>query len=531
LGPAASSYFSIFHELLADHFRSLISAGDGEAAREVSVQNIKNACCQSLATYLFAQMMLADLARGGDAGGVTPGGFGFDGLYGGGGGDGAGAGVDGVGGSQSRSLAIRVSQELEAAAAATHGAATVHKIAPLLAASDADATAMAAAGELLLSAADQRRRQGAGAGPGLPQGILRKLHNMYLGDGGPDGGDAGMGMGGMGGGLGGGLGGGGWGSTASLGMGGGSNTSLAGMDMPPGMGMGGMGMGMGMGMDGDGERPSPAPLRHPELLKSLFDEAFLWGGGAGAAPGRADARTACLDLLVLATTAGPDEHDAARQTLEATLETLENAARGVAPGVEFTELIRSPSAAAGAVAWVRSAMGSSEHYRQVHAGASNAIYLGMLSAVAQAQARLRESVLDVVTATLTAMGKGSNEELHHDTLDIAVELVELGLVLPTLEAAAGSWRQHIDPSHLRYFVGEVLEVAGAPYGGAFASAALRLLELANAPPPTRRVGTPGCRGMTAATDDFVQQCREQRRKETLLPPLGKEEAATLERLA
>jgi hypothetical protein len=71
-------------------------------------------------------------------------------------------------------------------------------------------------------------------------------------------------------------------------------------------------------------------------------------------------------------------------------------------------------------------------------------------------------VLDVVTATLAAMGKGSSEDLHRAALNVAVELVELGLVLPALEAAAHRWSRHIDPSLLRYFAGEVLEVTPNP---------------------------------------------------------------------
>ena len=67
LGPAAASYFSIFHELLAERL-ALIAAGDDEDRGMGAVDVIKRACTQSLATYLFAQMMLADLARGGDAG-------------------------------------------------------------------------------------------------------------------------------------------------------------------------------------------------------------------------------------------------------------------------------------------------------------------------------------------------------------------------------------------------------------------------------------------------------------------------------
>ena len=90
LGPAAASYFSVFHELLADHFRDLIGAGDDEARLAEATGAIRTACCQSLATYLFAQMMLADLANGGDAG------------------------LGAAQAAQSRAFATRVSQELRA---------------------------------------------------------------------------------------------------------------------------------------------------------------------------------------------------------------------------------------------------------------------------------------------------------------------------------------------------------------------------------------------------------------------------------
>ena len=102
---------------------------------------------------------------------------------------------------------------------------------------------------------------------------------------------------------------------------------------------------------------------------------------------------------------------------------------------------------------------------------------------------------------------------------MAYELVELGLVLPTLEAAADIWVHHVDQSYLRYFIGEVLEVAEGPYGGAFASITLRLLRASKFR-----------RGMTNATDEFVRGCAEQQARGTLLPPLGREEAATLEEM-
>ena len=183
-----------------------------------------------------------------------------------------------------------------------------------------------------MSTAEQRRPGqqfgGGGGGPGLPQGILRRLHGMYIDDSAPG---AGGGGGGFGGGGGGGFGGGGsaggiggyGGSQGGGGISGGGWGTGAGMDMygggggGGGFGGGGGGDGGGGGGEGEEERPSPAPLRHPELLRSLFDEAFRWrGAGATFGAAQQEARTSCLDLLVLATTAGADEHDAARHTLE-----------------------------------------------------------------------------------------------------------------------------------------------------------------------------------------------------------------------
>lgn len=66
-------------------------------------------------------------------------------------------------------------------------------------------------------------------------------------------------------------------------------------------------------------------------------------------------------------------------------------------------------------------------------------------------------------------------------------------------------------------------VAGAPYGGAFASLALRLLRVAGAKRVSGVV-------MTTATDEFIRGCAEQRARGALIPPLGKEEADILDDL-
>jgi len=434
LGPAAASYFSIFHELLAYHFRSLIDAGDDEEKRALAADAIKTACCQSLATYLFAQMMLADLAGGGDAG----------------------VGGGGSSNSQVRALAVRISQELETTAAAAHGLSTVRKIAPLLCASDADAAATEAAGELLLAAAETRERQEfGGAGGGLPQGILRKFHDMYLGD-----------------------------------------ADAAGAT-----------------------KPSKAPLRHPDLLRSLFDDAFRWAGSGGVV--RPESRDACVDLLVLATTVGDDEATTTKAALTETLSTCERAARGQQPNVAaLGELVQIPAVAAGVLSWVRSGLGSPDHYRDpVRAKASSAAYLSLAETVAKRSPRFRAEVLDVVTVALKAMGKAQSEELHLAVMDVAVEVVACGVVLPALEVATKSWASLVDPSHLRYFVGEVLEFTAPPFSGDFAGSVLRLLRAAG----TRR-------GMLPSIDAFVSELVGQRMKGGLGPGLGREEGAILDAL-
>ena len=441
LGPAAASYFSIFHELLADHFRDLIGAGDDEARLAEATAAIRTACCQSLATYLFAQMMLADLANGGDAG----------------------LGGETSRATQSSAFATRVSQELRAAAAEAHGAGVVRRVAPLLAASDADARAATVVGDLLQAADDFKKRKNTSA-HALAE-TTRKLRAMYLDD------------------L--------------------TDDASQSFDKV--------------------EKPSTAPIRAPELLRALLDEAFRWDPNAD--PKRnAYARARCFDLIAFAT-CGAEEFGETRTKLAAVFEWCAGTTRGVPLALEegsspFLETVRHPVPAAGALAWVKSAMGNPEHYKQVHAAANTAAYLHVVSEICKAHPRLRGEALETVSAAIGAMGKGANEQTHLATLDVAVELVELGLVLPALRAASEKWRRVVDPSHLRYFAGEVLEVAGPPYSGAFAAAALELLRAANAG-----------KGMTRACDEFAEQCRRQRARGALQPPLSQDLDEVLDRLA
>ena len=457
-GPAAASYFSVFHELLADHFRDLIGAGDDEARLAEATGAIRTACCQSLATYLFAQMMLADLANGGDAG------------------------LGAAQAAQSRAFAPRVSQELRAAAARARRRRRSARRA-LLAASDADAAAAAVVGDLLQAADDFKRRRGTGLSA-FPRDAAETSRRV-----------------------------------------------------PPTRRR--RGRGCRRRRRETRRRPSPTgptadprgkrgyavdrSLRSPELLRALFDEAFRWDPNADPAR-NATARARCFDLIATAT-CGADEFGETRANLASVFEWCAGTTRGVPLALEegsspFLETVKHPVPAAGALAWVKSAMGNPEHYKQVHAAANTAAYLHVVSEICKAHPRLRGEALETVSAAIGAMGKGANEQTHLATLDVAVELVELGLVLPALRAASEKWRRVVDPSHLRYFAGEVLEVAGPPYSGAFAAAVLELLRAANAG-----------KGMTRACDEFAEQCCRQRARGALQPPLSQDLDEVLDRLA
>ena len=154
LGPAAAAYFSIFHELLADHIKGIVAAGNDSAQIAEFTERVKSMCCQSIGAYVFGQLMLASLARDEDE--ATS--------------------------SISRSLAARLSEEIEEAAARLHGAATIRRIAPWLAESAADASVKYAMGDLLtgrLVGAAQSREQIRDTGA-LAAGDLKKLLELYV---------------------------------------------------------------------------------------------------------------------------------------------------------------------------------------------------------------------------------------------------------------------------------------------------------------------------------------------------------------
>ena len=94
--------------------------------------------------------------------------------------------------------------------------------------------------------------------------------------------------------------------------------------------------------------------------------------GAKGEAERIDVPPRAFDEEGIVGAGGDDEAADARAALENATRALESAARGQAPEPEsFRGMCAYPPAAAGVIAWVSSAMGDPEHYRQVHAGASS----------------------------------------------------------------------------------------------------------------------------------------------------------------
>jgi len=159
LGPAAAAYFSIFHELLADHIKGIVSAGEDAVRRQDAEERVKKMCCKSVGTYMFGQMMLATLARDSE---------------------------DSKTSAMMRAIAVRLSQEVEEEAAATHGAAAIRRIAPWLAASAADVKATYATSDLLHSRPVGLSHQEAPSVGALAVGDLKKLRDLYFESSGDD---------------------------------------------------------------------------------------------------------------------------------------------------------------------------------------------------------------------------------------------------------------------------------------------------------------------------------------------------------
>jgi negative elongation factor C/D len=146
LGSAASAYFGVFHELMADHFTSLCENVLAAASSKSSVNNntapgeleekirkdtiaITDMCTRTVGAYMFAQILLSDIINGDEFSSSKSS---FNSVI--------------------QDVAKRFSQDLEIAAAEKHGAAAVRRIATALSVTSEDADVASAISDLLQAA-------------------------------------------------------------------------------------------------------------------------------------------------------------------------------------------------------------------------------------------------------------------------------------------------------------------------------------------------------------------------------------------
>ena len=344
-----------------------------------------------------------------------------------------------------------MSEEIEEAAASLHGAATVRRLAPWLAASAADATAKYATADLLssrpvgtnTSSVGQIRDSGA-----LAAGDLKKLLDLYVSS-----------------------------------------------DVK--------------------KKPSVAPLRHPDVLYNLISEAFKWTVDSGANRLRSE----CFELIALAASDDETSVDEVKAALTEAVAIVENAKRGEMPEqTSVDKVFAIPCATAGIIAAARSALTNEMYHRVVQVGNANSVFVHVLGEVAKKHIGLQGVVLEALNAIIQSCGSSHGAELAISLLDLGCELVAAGHVMPTITAAANSWRRTLDPSQIRYFANEVLEIAGPPYSRDFAVVMIRLLDSANSR-----------KRMSKTVDDFVEDVRVNRR--SFHPPLSLAEVGVLDSLS
>jgi len=263
----------------------------------------------------------------------------------------------------------------------------------------------------------------------------------------------------------------------------------------------------------DESKPSVAPLRHPDVLYNLITEAFKWNLSANRQ------RDACFDLIALAVSDETISVESVKKALNQAVEVVEVAKRGESPDKSsFAQAIEVPSAAAGIIATVRTALTNDEYHRIVQVGNTNALFIEMLGDIARKHVALQATVLEALSAIIYTCGRSHGDELVISLLDLGCDLIAAGHVLPTLAAASHSWSFSLEASQMRYFANEVLEIAGPPYSRDFAVVLIRLLETSNSR-----------KGMSKSVDEFVEEIRLKRRE--FKPALGIEFVNTLEYLS
>jgi hypothetical protein len=308
--------------------------------------------------------------------------------------------------------------------------------------------------------------------------------------------------------------------------------------------------------NGGRQKPSAAPLRRPDALRALFEEAFqyeanlhqlvtaLTSGESENSP-----KALCVEILALATANDcyvQEDVNASRKDLLSALQicnqasktfdnstTLTNDDRKNGSGVneklspsEFLEkcaelktLSSSLPATAAVITWIESAIRRDPEK-------SHKVAFALLETCVQSQPTLRLRALECVSTAIEVAGRGCGDDIPKAAIDVILSLFEdekisslenyEEFITDALDECVEVWTPNrIDQSHVKRFLSEFLEFAQPPYSRAFA---VRVLSCLNA-----------CRakkGFSQSIDVFLEEVRVKKRE--FRPSLGREAMDMLE---
>ena len=536
LGSAASAYFGVFHELMADHFTSLCENVLAAASSKSSVNNntapgeleekirkdtiaITDMCTRTVGAYMFAQILLSDIINGDEFSSSKSS---FNSVI--------------------QDVAKRFSQDLEIAAAEKHGAAAVRRIATALSVTSEDADVASAISDLLQAAGKPI------GGLALGSSSFASRKRLRSGVGSSDSGGFNVGAGGGSAVL--------AAAVAASAGGGHGKRALATWDLKKILGKYKAGENDKENDNGGRQKPSAAPLRRPDALRALFEEAFQYDANlhqlvTALTSGESEnsPKALCVEILALATANDcyvQEDVNASRKDLLSALQicnqasktfdnstTLTNDDRKNGSGVneklspgEFLEkcaelktLSSSLPATAAVLTWIESAIRRDPEK-------SHKVAFALLETCVQSQPTLRLRALECVSTAIEVAGRGCGDDIPIAAIDVILSLFEdekisslenyEEFITDALDECVEVWTPNrIDQSHVKRFLSEFLEFAQPPYSRAFA---VRVLSCLNA-----------CRakkGFSQSIDVFLEEVRVKKRE--FRPSLGREAMDMLE---
>jgi negative elongation factor C/D len=536
LGSAASAYFGVFHELMADHFTSLCENVLAAASSKSSVNNntapgeleekirkdtiaITDMCTRTVGAYMFAQILLSDIINGDEFSSSKSS---FNSVI--------------------QDVAKRFSQDLEIAAAEKHGAAAVRRIATALSVTSEDADVASAISDLLQAAGKPI------GGLALGSSSFASRKRLRSGVGSSDSGGCNVGAGGGSAVL--------AAAVAASAGGGHGKRALATWDLKKILGKYKAGENDKENDNGGRQKPSAAPLRRPDALRALFEEAFQYDANlhqlvTALTSGESEnsPKALCVEILALATANDcyvQEDVNASRKDLLSALQicnqasktfdnstTLTNDDRKNGSGVneklspgEFLEkcaelktLSSSLPATAAVLTWIESAIRRDPEK-------SHKVAFALLETCVQSQPTLRLRALECVSTAIEVAGRGCGDDIPKAAIDVILSLFEdekisslenyEEFITDALDECVEVWTPNrIDQSHVKRFLSEFLEFAQPPYSRAFA---VRVLSCLNA-----------CRakkGFSQSIDVFLEEVRVKKRE--FRPSLGREAMDMLE---